>query len=401
MYDIAMEWLGYLARWGHVVAGIAWIGTSFYFNWLDLSERPPKSKTLMPNVEGTVHEMHGGSFYYHERFWPTEDNQRTLAHSGPAQLTFLTGMFLLFHIYWLGADVYLIPGSDSNSSTMHAIFFSAVLMIVPWLLYDVLCKSTENERNVTIAMGVLVIATSFVASQIFSSRAAFIHIGAMLGTIMAANVQFVIIPNHVKMRKQVKAGEQVNLHYHKLAKRRSQHNNYLTLPVVFSMISIHFPLALSGPYSWIVLCLAMAGGFTLRLRQNWYLTTEVKSGGLAAITTLLILGAMLLSTIQGESETQDLSSLSEAEAQVFSIVQKRCTVCHSAAPTFEGFTSPPGGIRFETLDQIVASKGPIHAQAIASDIMPPGNMTEMTVDERAVLDTWLESISAETANTGE
>lgn len=400
MYDILMEWLGYLARWGHVLAGITWVGTSFYFNWLDLSERPPKSKTLKPNVVGEVHEMHGGSFYYHERFWPTEDNPRTLAHAGPAQLTFLTGMLLIFHIYWMGADVYLVDGS-AGFSTTDAIFFSALILFVPWLFYHNFCNAVTDEKTIVIVMGVVVIITSFLATQIFSGRAAFIHIGAMLGTIMALNVHFVIIPNHILMRKQVQASEPVNQHYHKLAKRRSQHNNYFTLPVVFLMLSVHFPLATSGQFAWLVLVLMVASGFTLRLRQNRYLITEKKSGELAIIAVLLIVLAIGLSSITGEADQEDVASLSGEEAEIFAIVQERCTVCHSASPSFEGFTSPPGGVRFETMDHIRSRSGVIITQAIDSDIMPPGNMTEMTDVERKKLGDWLAAAGSQNTGAGE
>ncbi len=400
MYDILMEWLGYLARWGHVLAGITWVGTSFYFNWLDLSERPPKSKTLKPNVVGEVHEMHGGSFYYHERYWPTEDNPRTLAHAGPAQLTFLTGMLLIFHIYWKGASVYLVDGASGPNAVTNAIFFSALILFVPWLIYHAVCNSVKDDKTIVIVMAAIVVATSYGAMQLFSPRAAFVHIGAMMGTIMALNVHFVIIPNHILMRKQVQAGEPVNQEYHKLAKRRSQHNNYFTLPVVFLMLSVHFPLASSGQYAWLVLVLMVAAGFTLRLRQNRYLVTEKKSGELGIIAVLLVVLAIGLSSITGEAEQEDVASLSGAEAEVFAIVQERCAVCHSASPSFEGFTSPPGGVRFETMDHIRSRSDVIATQAINSDLMPPGNMTEMTDAERKKLGDWLEAIGTQSTEAG-
>ena len=394
MIDILYEWLGYLGRWGHIVAVIVWIGTSFYFNWLDLSERPPKAKTLKPNVVGEVHEMHGGSFYYHERFWPTEDNPRTLAHSGPAQLTFLTGLFLVFYIYWLGADVYLLnPGKDGLSSWA-AIGVSALVMVVPWLIYHALCKAVLNDKIVFCVMAVLVTVVSYLTLQVFSPRAAFVHVGAMLGTIMAANVQYVIIPNHIKMRGQVKKSEPVNQEIHKLAKRRSQHNNYMTLPVVFSMISIHFPLATLNEWAWITLLLVMASLFTLRHYRNIYLATDVNKPGLLALAFALLAGGIAASSIPAKMETQDLVALSATEQQIFDIVQQRCSGCHAAQPTEEGYEAPPAGVRFETMAQMEAYKDQMYTQAIASDLMPPGNWTEITDTERQALGEWLVSVGA-------
>ncbi len=388
--DILFEWLGYIGRWSHVLAAITWIGTSFYFNWLDLSERPPKSRTLKPNVQGEVHEMHGGSFYYHERYWPTADNARTLAHSGPAQLTFLTGVFLIIHIYWMGADAYLVKGAAVSSAI--AILASALILTIPWLLYHNLAKRCTDERVIVAFVAVLVPVLGLVAEQLFSPRAAIVHVGAALGTIMALNVHFVIVPNHILMRKQVTAGQRVSLTYHKLAKRRSQHNNYLTLPVLFAMLSVHFPLATGNRFAWLLTFLIMAAGFLVRYHRNIYLATDRKRPELQALALIFLIAAIGLSYVPASRETQDIAALSPADAAAFDIVQARCTVCHSAVPEITDFTSPPSGVRLETLDQIKAMKAQIAAVAIASDLMPPGNWTEMTDAERVQLGDWLNGL---------
>ncbi|MBN8629315.1 MAG: urate hydroxylase PuuD [Rhodobacterales bacterium] len=394
MIDIAWEWLGYLGRWSHVIAAITWIGTSFYFNWLDLSERPPKAPTLKPNVVGEVHEMHGGSFYYHERYWPTEDNPRTLAHSGPAQLTFVTGIFLVAYIYWLGAGVFLVPGSGSAVTPALAILCSAAVIFLPWFVYDFVCRHTFDDELVTMVMAVVVVATSYFATQVFSSRAAFVHIGAMLGTIMVANVHFVIVPNHIKMRGQVKAGEPVSDTFHKLAKRRSQHNNYFTLPVIFAMLSVHFPLVSTNEFAWATISLVCAAAFILRLRKNRYLVTERKDRQLAVLAAVLMGLAIATSAIPAKPKEQDLASLDPVQSEIFGIVSERCAICHSAAPKMEGFPSPPAGLRLETMADITAHKDMIFTVAIASDLMPPGNLTEMTEEERKRLADWLASVGA-------
>ena len=398
--DIALEWLGYLGRWGHVIAAITWIGTSFYFNWLDLSERPPKGVSFKPNVVGDVHEMHGGSFYYHERFWPTEDNPRTLAHSGPAQLTFLTGLLLIFHTYWLGADIYLVEAGANSASGAnivtpgHAVIISILILIIPWLIYHKLCKHVERDDVVLFLMSILIITVSYLATEVFSPRAAFVHVGASLGTIMAANVQYVIIPNHIAMRKQVQAAEPVNQIYHKRAKRRSQHNNYMTLPVVFSMVSVHFPLASSNDWAWLILVLIMASAFVARHYRNIQLATNVKKPHFAILSVLLLAAGIGLTLIPSKGDVQDQTTLSQHEIEIFSIVQKRCTVCHATKPTVEGFASAPGGVRFEIMSQITTRKDQIFTQVIASNLMPPGNRTEMTNGERVKLGEWLKSIGA-------
>jgi uncharacterized membrane protein len=216
----------------------------------------------------------------------------------------------------------------------------------------------------------------------------------MLGTIMAANVQYVIIPNHIKMRGQVKISEPVNQEFHKLAKRRSQHNNYMTLPVVFSMISIHFPLASLNQWAWITLLLVMASLFTLRHYRNIYLATDVKKPGLLALAFALLAGGIAASSIPAKMETQDLAALSATEQQVFDIVQQRCSGCHAAQPTEKGYEAPPAGVRFETMAQMEAYKDQMYTQAIASDLMPPGNWTEITDTERQALGEWLVSVGA-------
>lgn len=391
--DILFEWLGYIGRWSHVLAAITWIGTSFYFNWLDLSERPPKGPTLKPNVEGEVHEMHGGSFYYHERYWPTEDNPRTLAHSGPAQLTFLTGVFLILHIYWMGADAYLVKGAGSISAPL-AILASALLLTIPWLLYHNLAKICTNERVILAFVGVLVLVLGFVASQLFSPRAAIVHVGAALGTIMAMNVHFVIVPNHIRMRKQVKAGEPVNQTFHKLAKRRSQHNNYLTLPVLFAMLSVHFPLATGNRFAWLMTFLIMGAGFLVRYHRNIFLATDRKRPELQVLALVMLIAAIGLSFIPATRETQDVTALSPEDAAAFQIVEARCTACHSATPEITDFGSPLAGVRLETLEQIKAMKSRILTVAIDSDLMPPGNWTEITDEERAQLGHWLKGLGA-------
>ena len=393
--DILLEWAGYLARWGHVMAGITWIGTSFYFNWLDLSERPPVAPTLKPNVQGEVHEMHGGSYYYHERYWPTEPAKRMLNHSGPAQLTFLTGMLLVVLIYWLGASVYLVNPSANSLPLSASILISAAILFVPYLIYDQLCKKTLNNKVILAFAAISILVTGYIALSVFSARAAFLHVGAMLGTIMALNVYFVIIPNHIAMQVQVMNGQSVDLECHKKAKRRSQHNNYFTLPVVFSMLSVHFPLASANRFAVLTMFFVMGAGFLLRYARNTELVSDKKNHPASALAIAFFAAGIGLTYIPATGAVQDMAAFSDDRERIaFEIVQTRCAVCHAAVPTMEGFTAPPGGVLLETVGEMLVAKDRIFTQVIATDIMPPGNMTEITDAERAQLGKWLAAVGA-------
>ncbi|MFV0244450.1 MAG: urate hydroxylase PuuD [Qingshengfaniella sp.] len=394
MIDIVFEWLGYLGRWGHVIAGITWIGTSFYFNWFDLSERAPQSPTIKPNVVGQIHEMHGGSFYYHERFWPTEDSPRTLAHSGPAQFTFLTGLFLIVSLYWFGASLYLTGPGGRDAPVSDLVVLSAAVIFGPWLIYDRACKMTEDDRIITLISALIVVGVSLIATRIFTSRAAFVHVGAALGTIMAANVHFVIVPNHIRMRRQVQAKQAVTRTFHLQAKRRSQHNNYFTLPVLFAMLSVHFPLVTTNGLAWITIPLICGSAGALRHWRNRFMVTEQRDGRFAVLAGVLMVAAIATSAVRPTAETQDMAGLSPRDAETFAILRQRCAVCHATTPVMDGFTSPPAGLRLETLAQAQARKDLIYSAAITNDIMPPGNLTEMTDAERAILADWLISVGA-------
>ncbi len=393
--DILLEWAGYLARWGHVMAGITWIGTSFYFNWLDLSERPPLAPTLKPNVQGEVHEMHGGSYYYHERYWPTEPSKRMLNHSGPAQLTFLTGVLLVVLIYWLGASVYLVNPSANSLPLAVSILISAAIMFVPYFVYDQICKNTLNNKVILIFAAILILVTGYIALSVFSARAGFLHVGAMLGTIMALNVHFVIVPNHIAMQGQVRNGQNVDIECHKKAKRRSQHNNYFTLPVVFSMLSVHFPLASANRFAVLTLFLVMGAGFLLRYARNTELVSDKQSLPALVLAMAFLAAGIGLTYVPATGAVQDTSAFSNNQEKVaYETVQTRCAVCHAAVPKMEGFTAPPAGVLLETVDEMLVAKDRMFTQAIATDTMPPGNMTEMTEVERAQLGEWLAAVGA-------
>ncbi len=393
--DILLEWLTILVRWAHIMAGISWIGTSFYFNWFDLSSRPPKEPVLKENVRNTLHEVHGGSFYYHEQYWPGSDYKRTLAHSGPAQLTFLTGAALLALIYWYGVSIYLIDPLVYNLSKPGAILLSVGSIAIAYPLYDKLCREVDDDRKVFAVVAIATAVAAFALSQFFGGRAAYLHVGAVLGTIMAANVQFVIIPNHIAMRRQIQAGEKLDTHHGFLAKRRSQHNNYITLPVIFSMLGIHFPLAYSHQYAWIILSLVMLAGVMLRHFRNIQFTSEKKDYRLLAVAAVCGVIAIGLTYIPKPAAQQDPAELTDPVLKdIYELVQQRCATCHSAQPTSEDFTSAPLGFMLDTLAQLRAKANLVYQRTLVTKDMPIGNVTNMTEVERERLRAWLQSIGA-------
>jgi uncharacterized membrane protein len=393
--DILLEWLTILVRWGHIMAGISWIGTSFYFNWFDLSARPPEEKVLKENVRNTLHEIHGGSFYYHEQYWPDSDYKRTLAHSGPAQLTFLTGAALIALVYWYGVSIYLIDPQVFSLSKPSAILLSAGSIAIAYPLYDKLCREVDDDRKIFVVMALATIFAAFVFSHLFGGRAAYLHVGAVLGTVMVANVRFVIVPNHIAMRRQIQSGTKLNTRHGYLAKRRSQHNNYFTLPVIFSMLGIHFPLAYSHQYGWVILSLVMAVGVTLRHFRNVQFTHEKTDFRLLAVAALCGAIAIGLTFVPKPAATQDPAELTDPVLRdIYDIVQLRCSTCHSAQPTSEDFTSAPLGFMLDTLAQLRAKASLVYQRTIVTKDMPIGNVTEMTDDERERLRAWLQSIGA-------
>lgn len=383
-----LDWLAILLRWGHVMTGIAWIGTSFYFNWFDLSVRPADASVTKENVRGTIHEVHGGSFYYHEQYWPDRDHPRMLAHSGPAQLTFLSGIALMAVIYWYGASIYLIDPQVARLSKGHAILLSVAGIAVAWPLYYKLIRCVESDRTVFVWMAVAVTCAAWLFTGFFGARAAFIQVGAMLGTIMALSVHFVIVPNHIKMRRQIQTGKPLDTECGRRAKRVSSHNNYFTLPVIFTMLSIHFTQVVGHPLNWVILVLLMGFGVTLRHWRNVQFKTDKSDRRLLLAALLLLVAAVGLSRIEiGGQASRNVEAA--APERALEIVHLRCTTCHSARPTDESFASAPLGFRLDTLEQLKVGADKVEARAVRSRDMPPGNITEMTDAERAALAGWL------------
>ena len=375
MDPYANEWLSFLARWLHVMAGIVWIGTSFYFVALDNHLRKNESW-----------EIHGGGFYRVEKFMPAPPRLPDVLHwfKWEAYTTWLSGFALLVFLYYFNATTYLVR-PDGPLGTGWSIAISIVLLGVAWVVYDVLCRVVRNE----LVLGGLVLALTTLAAwgatELFAPRAAFVQVGSMLGTIMVANVFFVIIPAHRGLIRAKEAYREPDPGPALEAKRRSVHNNYLTLPVVFAMLSNHFPSAYTHSYSWLVLVALMAIGAWIRLFFN--LRHAGRNVWWIPLTAALGIAAVAVAIRPTGGSGGAVAAASVSFAQAHAIVEQRCVPCHSAHPT--RVAAAPLGIELDTAAQIHAQAAAIRRVAVDSQLMPLGNATGMTQAERDELGAWI------------
>ena len=384
MDPYANEWLDLLVRWLHVVAAIAWIGSSFYFIALDNHLRPPKDEAdADAGVGGESWEIHGGGFYQVQKYTLAPKTLPEPLHwfKWEAYTTWLSGFALLIVLYYVNADTYLIDKSVADLEPWEAIAISVGLLVAAWLMYDGLCRVIPNDLIIGAALLVLVTLAAWGVSHLFSGRAEYIQIGAMLGTIMAANVFFVIIPAHWDLIRAKEAGREPNAAAALEAKRRSVHNNYLTLPVVFTMISNHFPITYGHSYSWLILvCLLVIGAW---VRHFFNVRHTGRTAWWVPVTAAAGIAAVAVAIRPGGSTGGTAVPFTRAQA----IVQERCVPCHSAHPT--KVNSAPMGLVFDTPRQIAAQARLIEQVAVNTKVMPLGNQTGMTQAERDTLGAWI------------
>ncbi|MFH1806520.1 MAG: urate hydroxylase PuuD [Pseudomonadota bacterium] len=386
------DWINLILRWAHLITGIAWIGSSFYFVWLDLSLR--KRPGMDDGIYGDAWMVHGGGFYHVNKWMVAPTSMPPDLHwfKYEAYFTWLTGFALLVTMYYWSAESYLIDPSVLPLGKWDAIIISLLSLIAGWVIYDVMCKSAIGKNTGTLAVGVFVLAlaASWLFTHVFSGRGAFIHVGAMLGTIMAANVFVIIIPNQKKVVASLLAGEKPDPKLGLQAKQRSTHNNYLTLPVLLMMISNHYPMLFSHDLSWVIVGLILIIGGLVR---HFFNTRNAGGQGRAIAWQLPAAGVGM--AILAMFASYDPNAASHAGADVIAsgkaieIIQARCASCHSSHPTDEGFDEAPSGVIFDDLDQIHANAQRILAQAVIGRAMPLGNMTEMTDAERGDLGRWI------------
>ena len=388
---ILAELASAILRWLHVIAGIAWIGSSFYFIHLDLSLRPRPG--LPPGVKGDEWQVHGGGFYHMMKYLvaPAQMPDSLTWFKWEAYTTWLSGFALLVLIYYLGADLFLIDKAVLDLTAVQAAVIAFVSLAVAWLAYEGLCRSPLGNHEVALALVgyVFLVALTYGFTHVFSGRGAFTQIGALIGTIMVANVFVIIIPYQKKSVAAMLAGKTPDPRWGALGKQRSVHNNYLTLPVVFLMLSNHYPLFYATRFNWLIVAIVLAIGPVIRHFFNsrhegkgspWW-TWGVAAAGMAAVAWLSAAGPRTV-TIGALPPTPKF-------ADVSNIVMSRCAMCHAAEPVWAGLAAPPKGVLLDT-DQHIRLHAPlIAAAAVRSDAMPPGNITEMTPDERLTLASWL------------
>jgi uncharacterized membrane protein len=404
-YAIAWEWLAFAVRWLHVITAIAWIGSSFYFIALDLGLQ--KSPHLPPGASGEEWQVHGGGFYHMQKFLvaPATMPEHLTWFKWESYVTWLSGFAMLCIVYYGGADLFLIDRHVLDVPDWQAILISIASLSVGWLIYDTLCKSPVG-RNTWGLMAVLYIALIAMAwgyTHLFTGRAAFLHLGAFTATIMSANVFFIIIPNQKIVVADLIAGRTPDPKYGIIAKQRSLHNNYLTLPVIFFMLSNHYPLAFGTKYNWIIAALVFLMGVTIR---HWFNTTHARKGKPTwtwIVTAIIFVIIMWLSTVpkilgggENDADAQAAPAFQKFAMDVHfnaarDVVQTRCMMCHTAEPVYEGIVRPPKGVMFDSDGLIADHAREIYLQAGRAHAMPPGNVTDITPDERKVLVAWYES----------
>jgi len=392
MHAYVLDWLSLLIRWFHVTAGIAWIGASFFFVWLDDNlNREVSAAEKARGVDGELWSVHGGGFYHNKKYLAGPVGEPLSDHLHwfywEAYSTWLSGMAMLAVVYWAGASTFLIDKSVMDLTPAMAIGISIGSIVLGWFIYDVLCRIFEqNDVALWTSIGIFLLIFDWGFFHVFGARAAFIHVGAVIGTIMVWNVFFIIIPGQRKVVRQLRAGEVPDTRPGFLGKQRSVQNTYFTLPVLFIMISNHYPMTYGGPYGWLVLAGLSIAGVLVR---RFYVLTHFKKFIYALPVAAMVLLAIIAYAIA--PHTAPAAGPSVSYARVAPIIAQRCAVCHSVHPTLGGFSAPPAGVLLDSPVHIVANAALIRAQAVASHAMPLGNMTNMTDGERATLGDWIDA----------
>ena len=394
MLEIAYaDWLSLMFRWFHVIAGISWIGTSFYFIFLDLSLR--KHARLPEGVGGEAWNVHGGGFYLMRKYVvaPAEMPEELHWFKYEAYFTWLMGFALLSVIYYWGAESYLIDKAVLDLEPWQAILISVGFFASGWVIYDLLCRSPFNIHPLLLsaAVFVLVAFSAYFLTHIFSGRAAFVHVGAMVGSIMVGNVFFIIIPNQKKVVKSLLAGEEPDPKYGEIGKHRSTHNNYLTLPVILMMVSQHYPMLYDNENSWLVVTLILLVGASIRHFFNLMHTGRPIMTLRWQWPVAAVLMALLIVYISWKPAPDPSAAKIEvpSASDVLAIAQTRCTSCHAVKTTDPDVEKAPGGVMLETIPDIRKHSARILKQSVLSRAMPLGNKTGMTDAERKSIGAWI------------
>ncbi|MDO6462456.1 urate hydroxylase PuuD [Granulosicoccaceae sp. 1_MG-2023] len=385
------EWLNLIVRWIHLIVGIAWIGASFYFNWLE--GHLEKKAGLSEGVAGELWAVHGGGFYHVQKYAVAPAQLPETLHwfKWEAYWTWISGITLLCIVYYLSPGVYLIDKSVADIPGWAGILIGLGFIAGGWFAYDRLAKSPLVDKPglflLVMLLGMTIVA--LILTQIFNPRAAYIHVGAMLGTMMAGNVFFGIMPSQRYLVGALSRGEAPDPEVGKRGFQRSLHNNYFTLPVLFIMISNHYPATFGHAANWLIL--AALAAISIGVRH--YFNLRNRGRDMRWILPLAALAMFSLAWVSAPAKVElDSSAEPVSTAQAHGIIVQRCTTCHSASPTDAAFKTAPNGVMFDTEDQIISNAPGIYARAVATESMPLGNLTGMTTEERSLLGQWYQTL---------
>ncbi|AEI92358.1 urate hydroxylase PuuD [Roseobacter litoralis] len=404
MYDLAIiwDWIAFSVRWLHVITAMAWIGASFYFIALDLGLR--KAAQMPAGCHGEEWQVHGGGFYHIQKYLVAPENmpEHLIWHKWQSYFTWISGAALLMIVYWVGGELYLLDPTKAELSLWQGIAISGGSLAIGWLCYDFLCRSKLGERPTVLMLllFVILVVMSWGYNQIFTGRAALLHLGAFTATIMTANVFFIIMPNQRIVVKDLKEGRIPDAKYGKIAKLRSTHNNYLTLPVIFLMLSNHYPLSFGTQYAWIIASLIFLTGVTIRHYFNTMHATGKGPHWTWAVTVLLMMVIAWLSTVPGhetweEAEARPLTAYEQRFASAegfeaaYDTVVGNCSMCHAREPVWGRMQWAPKGVYLETEADVARHAGQIYLQAGISHAMPPPNALQMDAEARETLVAWV------------
>ena len=407
MYDLAIlwDWIAFVVRWLHVITAMAWIGASFFFIALDLGLK--KAPEMPDGVSGEEWQVHGGGFYHIQKYMVAPNNmpQHLIWHKWQSYFTWLSGAALLMIVYWAGGELFLLDPTKADLTLFQGILISGGSLTIGWICYDFMCKSKLGERPtlLMLLLFVILIAMSWGYNEIFTGRAALLHLGAFTATIMTANVFFIIMPNQRIVVKDLKEGRTPDAKYGKIAKLRSTHNNYLTLPVIFLMLSNHYPLSFGTEYSWIIASLVFLTGVTIRHYFNTMHATGKGPHWTWGVTIMLMLIIAWLSTA-GPTETveeAELRPLTAVEQQyvsadgfeaAYDTVLGNCSMCHAREPFWNNMQWAPKGVYLETQADVARYADQIYLHAGLSRAMPPPNAIQMSDEARATIVAWIREV---------
>ena len=401
-FIIIWDWLNFAIRWLHVITAMAWIGTSFYFIALDLGLQ--RTKNLPEKAYGEEWQVHGGGFYHIQKYLVAPDHMpgHLTWFKWESYATWLSGAALLMVMYWAGAELYLIDPAKAELSLPVAILLSAGSLTMGWIIYDFLCKSAlgYHPTKLMFLLFVLLVVMAWGYDQVFTGRAALLHLGAFTATIMTANVFFIIMPNQRLVVNELINGRTPAAEYGRIAKLRSTHNNYLTIPVIFLMLTNHYPLAFASKFNWLIASLVFLMGVSIRHYFNTVHARKGRPNWTWLATSFLFILIIWLSTFgindndpyaKVMSEKDETFSAVDGFNEVHEIVTGRCSMCHARKPVYKGIHYAPKQVYLETHKDLVSQSSAIFLHSVITHAMPPGNITGMEQSERDKIKEWYRS----------